>query len=98
VEPTFSTHATHRAQQRGIPRLISHWLLDYGEEHFDGRGGIVCYFTPNSIRKMERDFGREPLKRLSEYLRCYLVMSTDGDTVITVGKRYKNKRASSFAS
>lgn len=98
MEPTFSTHAIHRAQQRGIPRLISHWLLDYGEERFDGRGGIVCYFTQNSIRQMERDFGREPVKRLAEYLRCYLVMSTDGDTVITVGKRYRNKRSSSFSN
>ena len=89
---TFHTHhATTRSQQRGIPPLISNWLLDYGEEVFDGHGGVIRYFTPNCIRKMERDIGKAPLKRMSEFLRCYLVQSSDGGTVITVGKRYGKK-------
>lgn len=84
-------HAIQRAQQRGIPPLIQHWLLDYGEETFDGHGAIIRYFTAQSIRNMERDFGREPLRRLSEYLRCYLVESSNDGAVITVGKRHDNK-------
>ena len=28
----LTTHATIRAQQRGIPPVIQDWLLDYGEE------------------------------------------------------------------
>jgi hypothetical protein len=83
-------HALKRSQQRGIPPLVQHWLLDYGEENFDGHGAIIRYFTPQSIRSMERDFGREPVRRLSEYLRCYLVESADNGAVITVGKRHKN--------
>lgn len=84
-------HAIQRSQQRGIPTLIQHWLLDYGEETFDGHGAIIRYFTAQSIRSMERDFGREPLRRLSEYLRCYLVESSNDGAVITVGKRHNNK-------
>ena len=85
-------HAIHRAQQRGIPPLIRNWLLEYGEEVFDGRGGIIRYFTRQSLRKMEREIGTAPLKRLSEYLRCYLVESNEDGSVITIGKRYANKR------
>ena len=85
-------HAAERSQQRGIPPLITSWLLDYGAEEFDGRGGVVRYFTRRSIRRMERDFGTTPLKRLSEYLRCYLVQSNDDGRIITVGKRYSGKR------
>ena len=84
-------HATIRAQQRGIPPLIQNWLLDYGEENYDGRGAMTRFFTSNSIRKMERDFGREPVRRMSEFLRCYLIEGEDG-TVIMVGKRHPNSR------
>ncbi len=84
-------HATVRAQQRGVPPLIQDWLLDYGEEQFDGHGGVVRYFSNECIRRMERDIGKTPLKRMSEYLRCYLVQSSSDGAVITVGKRYENQ-------
>ncbi len=83
-------HAIKRSQQRGIPPLIQQWLLDYGEENFNEHGMIIRYFTAQSIRSMERDFGRDPLRRLSEYLRCYLVESAYDGAVITVGKRHNN--------
>ena len=83
-------HANQRSQQRGIPPLIQQWLLDYGEENFNERGMIIRYFTARSIRRMERDFGRDPVRRLSEYLRCYLIESAHDGAVITVGKRYSN--------
>lgn len=83
-------HAAKRSPQRGIPPLVQHWLLDYGEENFDGHGAIGRYFSPQSIRNMERDFGRDPVRRLSEYLRCYLVESAHDGVVITVGKRHSN--------
>lgn len=86
----YTKHAIRRAQQRGVPPLIRDWLFAYGNENYDGRGMIIRYFTNDSIRKMERDFGREPLRRMSEFLRCYLVESTDG-VVITVGKRYRDR-------
>jgi len=84
-------HATVRAQQRGVPPLIQDWLLDYGAEEFDGHGGMVRYFTKESIRHMERDIGKTPLKRMSEYLRCYLVQCSSDGAIITVGKRHGTK-------
>ena len=73
---TFTKHATMRAQQRGIPPLIQIWLLSYGVEAFDGSGGVIRYFDRESIRKLERDVGSTPIKRLSEYFRSYLVQSS----------------------
>jgi hypothetical protein len=81
-------HANIRAQQRGIPPLIQYWLLDYGAEEFDGRGGVVRYFSNACIKNMEREIGKTALKRMSEYLRCYLIQSSTDGAVITVGKRY----------
>lgn len=84
-------HFSVRSQQRGVPPLVKDWLLSYGEESYDGHGAIVRYFNDRSIRQMERDMGREPIRRMSEYLRCYLVESTDG-AIITVGKRHRHSR------
>ena len=90
LAPT-TAHAAIRTQQRGIPPLISNWLLDYGEEVFDGHGGVVRYFSPSCIRRMEREIGKAPLQRMSEFLRCYLVQGSNDGAIITVGKRYHNK-------
>ena len=87
----LTEHATKRLKQRGIPPLIRNWLLDYGESNYDGNGAIIRYFTKSSVREMERDFGREPIRRLSEFLRCYLVQSIDG-VIVTIGKRHQNSR------
>jgi hypothetical protein len=87
----LTEHATKRLKQRGIPPLIRNWLLDYGEANYDGNGAIIRYFTKCSVREMERDFGREPIRRLSEFLRCYLVQSIDG-AIVTIGKRHQNSR------
>ena len=83
-----TTHANVRAQQRGVPPLIQDWLLDYGAEQFDGHGGVVRYFSNACIRQMERDIGKASLRKMSEYLRCYLVQCSSDGAVITVGKRH----------
>lgn len=89
---SYTTHALHRAQQRGVPPLITSWLLDYGAEEFDGQGAVIRYFSKSSLRQMERELGVTPVKRLSEYLRCYLVQSNRDGSIITVGKRHPKKR------
>ena len=88
MSSTISFHAASRAQERGIPPLIQTWLLDYGDELFDGNGGIVRFFSTQSRRRLERSVGREPLRRLSEYMQSYLVESSKDGQVITMGKRY----------
>lgn len=91
MQQTYTNHANIRSQQRGIPPLVSDWLLDFGDEIYDGHGGVVRYFTPKSVRKVEKAVGREPVRRMSEFLRCYLVQSSYDGTVLTIGKRHNNK-------
>lgn len=79
-------HAEVRAQQRGIPPMVDELLDRYGQEQHDGHGAIVLFLSKDSIRRMERDFGRRPVARLSEWLNVYKVRSIDGST-ITVGHR-----------
>jgi hypothetical protein len=47
---------------------------------------VVVYLSKDSIRSMERDLGRRPVSRLSEWFDAYKVKTTDGRT-ITVGHR-----------
>lgn len=47
-----SVHAKVRAQQRGIPPLIDRWLDEFGEEDYDGRGGVRIFFSRRSVKAM----------------------------------------------
>ena len=88
----MTRHADRRAQQRGVPPVVIDWLIAYGEAAFDGRGGVVRYFDRQAIRRLERDVGRALLRRMSEFLRCYVVETSSDGTVITVGKRHPRAR------
>lgn len=79
-------HAELRAQQRGIPPMIDQLLDDYGCEEYDGCGAVILYLNKQSIRDMERDLGRRPIARLSEWLNAYKVKGANGMT-ITIGYR-----------
>lgn len=89
---THSQHAIRRSQQRGIPPLIDQWLDEYGEAQYDGHGGVVRYFSRRSIRAMEQGFGREPVRRMWEYLDAYKVESSHDGQTITVGHKTKRFR------
>jgi hypothetical protein len=88
---TYTKHAAVRSQLRGIPPLISDWLLAYGDEEFDGRGGVVRYFSSTGIHQLMDEVGEKPVQKMAEYLRCYLVQASDNGSVITVGKRHAKK-------
>lgn len=83
-------HAQIRMQQRGVPPLIEHWLDEFGEEQYDGHGGVRRYFTHKSIRAMERAFGRAPVRRMAEYLDAFKVESSRDGQTLTLG--YQSKR------
>ena len=85
----LTQHASRRITQRGIPLLIVHWLLAYGEEKHDGRGGVIRFFSHRSVRRLRRDVGGQPVRRLHKYLRTYVVEGLDNGSVITVGWRDK---------
>jgi len=40
----LTRHATRRSADRGIPPLIIEWLRTYGEEKYDGRGGVIRFY------------------------------------------------------
>ncbi len=85
----MANHAVIRSQQRGIPPLIREWLIDFGEEIYDHRGAILYFFNRDSRRKLERNFGRESIRRFHEWLDSYVVVSATDGVLITVGKHYK---------
>ena len=88
----ITRHARTRQQQRGLPRLVLDWLAAYGQEvHDHRRGAVIRHFTRDARRRLERDIGREPVRRMHEYLDAYAVFGTDG-TVITAGHRYERIR------
>ena len=84
-----SRHAEIRSQQRGIPPFIDQLLDLYGNEQFDGHGGIVLFWDRSSIRRMERDMGREPVRLLSTWRNAYKVKSSIDGHTITTGLRCK---------
>ena len=81
-------HLQHRMQQRGIPPLIVQWLEDFGKVGYNHEGCIVLSFDKNAKRRLEQAVGREPVRRMSEWLKAYLVISIDGIR-ITTGIRYR---------
>lgn len=84
-----STHSLARAQQRGIPPMVANLLETYGEEAYDGHGALTIYFNKRSLRQMERDMGREPVRLLSRWHHCYMVISASDGCIITIGHRHK---------
>ena len=80
-----SAHSTQRMQQRCIPPVVDQWLDRYGEEEYDGHGGVRIYFSRASIRQMERELGRHFVRQNSKYLRAYCVDSSRNPITITTG-------------
>ena len=86
MEPAVTRHAQARMQQRGIRPDAVEYLLQFGREAFDHRGGVVLYFDKAARRRFARAApGAKNLERLA---RCYAVLSGDGE-VLTVGHRYR---------
>ena len=83
-------HANTRAQQRAIPPLVIDWLLAYGSEAPCQNGVAIRYFDKPAKRRLERAYGREPIRRFADKLSCYL-LEKDG-RVITAGHRYRRVR------
>ncbi len=87
-------HANTRAQQRGIPPMMSQLLDQYGHEEHDGNGAVILFLDKTGIRHMERDLGRRPVARMAEWLNVYKVVGSDGQTV-TIGHRMRRIRRKS---
>ena len=65
-------------------------LLDvYGVNEYDGQGCLIKYLNKTSLRKMEKEMGREPVRKFSEWLDAYKVVSVSDGETITIGHRIK---------
>lgn len=84
-------HGLVRAKQRGIPPLIVQWLEDFGRETHDGHGARILWFDKHARRRVERAAGREPVRRMHEWMSSYVVVGETGK-IITTGKRFKRIR------
>lgn len=91
LQATRTYHGTVRAQQRGLPPLVLDWLESYGHERHDGHGATILFFDKSARRRLERAVGREPVRRMHEWLDAYAVVSGDG-CLITAGHRFKRIR------
>lgn len=87
----FTNHAALRLQQRGIPSVVSDLLIAYGDEKFDGHGGVIRYFSAIGLQELTSDLGNESTKLMDKYRNCYLVQANDDGVVITVAKRHNKK-------
>ena len=85
TDPVLTKHAADRMQQRSVPPIVIEWLDEFGDEQFDGHGGIVNYFSRRSRRRLERQFGRRFVRENSKYLDRYMVRSAADGALITIG-------------
>lgn len=83
----MTKHAQTRSQQRAIPPLIIEWLCKYGCRLKGMNGTTVCFFDRESRRCLASEVGHIVVRRLSDMMDTYLVMS--GDSIVTLGHRYK---------
>jgi len=72
--------------------VVIEWLDEFGEQRFDGRGGVIRYFSRESRRRLERAFGRHFVAENAKYLDRYIVRSASDDALITVGVLTKSIR------
>ena len=83
----MTRHAQTRSQQRAIPPLIIDWLCQYGRRFQGMNGTTVFFFDKDSRRCLASEVGHVVVRRLSDMMDTYLVMS--GDCIVSVGHRYK---------
>lgn len=80
-------HCRTRNQQRCLPPVVHHWLTEFGEEQYDGHGGVRIYFSHRSIRSMERVLGRHFVRQNQKYLNAYRIEGSRDGGLITSGWR-----------
>lgn len=79
----LSEHARRRMQQRGIRLRDVEQLLELGRVKRQDNGMLVY---------LDREGRRRLTERTERLSRLYLVLSPDGETVVTVAHRTRNLR------
>lgn len=81
----ITRHALVRAQQRCIPPFVDRWLDEFGEEQYDGHGGVKHFFSHRSTARMRKALGRQFIRRNAKWLRAYRVEDSRTGVKITCG-------------
>jgi hypothetical protein len=89
----MTKHATSRSQQRNIPSLAIRWIREFGRKQHDHRGCVIRFLDKDARKKLEKSMGHQIVKKLNEYLNCYIVEDCVSGSVITVGHHYKRLHA-----
>lgn len=76
-----------RSHQAAVPPLIIDWLCKHGSRIHGLNGTTICFFDKNSRRSLVGEVGAVIVRRLSDLMDAYLIMS--GDSVVSVGRNYK---------
>lgn len=83
----YTDHARIRCRQRCIPPIVEQWLDEFGEESYDGHGGVRRFFSHASIKRMKRTLGAQFVEHNARWLRAYKIDATTSDLTITIGWR-----------
>lgn len=86
----FTKHAEDRMKQRGIPRSMVDFLIEFGAVEPDGHHGEKYFFNKRTKKRLRTYLGKELFNKARETLNIYAVV-VDG-MVITCGHRYKRIR------
>lgn len=84
----LTTHANVRKQQRGIPKQVLDWLVQFGKASHDNRGGEFLYFDKRAKQRCLSVMGMDAYRKLDGHFDVYAVRGLDG-SILTVGHRYK---------
>ncbi len=84
----MTKHANCRSQQRNIPKLAIAWIREFGRRVHDHRGGVIRYLDKAARKKLEKAVGSQVVRKLEQYLNCYVVEHCESEMVITVGHHY----------
>ena len=52
---------------------------------------VILHFNKSSRRRLERAVGREPVRRMKDWLNAYAIVSAEG-RLVTAGYRFKRIR------
>ncbi len=90
-----SIHALKRLNQRGISEKVISLVIQFGQHKYTGENGKIFYINNASRKKIKDEIGPVKYSQIEKHLNTYLITSIDNSVIITVGKRYKNKRIKS---
>ena len=81
-----SKHCSIRQQQRAIPNIVLHWLVEFGEENYAPGGVCELYFSKRSIKRMNSELGKPVVSLCSKYFRVRIIASSQGKVITTYWK------------